>query len=129
MDTTDHAEWHRQINRRLQEQQRLRRQDDEAQITVMNDDEHLVSFEQEETEFMPGRSNQTEIQQPRRPMSTANNMFGSLHTRPTRQALERADAIEEDMDARQTLRRAGRHNNRARGWPMVRFGNGQARLR
>jgi hypothetical protein len=90
--------------------------------TLLSADEPLASLVRQGYGYRSGRLPRTETRQPRRPSSAVNNMFTSLHTQP-RQAVERADVIEEDMDARRASRRAGR-NNRGRNWPVYRYGSG-----
>lgn len=123
LDHSDYAAWHRQLSQRLQEQQQSYISYDEMRPTIMGADQHYASLVQQGYETRSSRSSRNETQQPRRPSSSVNNTFGSLHTRP-RQAVEWADAVERGMGAR----RAGRNNGRRRWFP-VRSGSGRAVLR
>lgn len=123
LDDSDYSAWHRQLVQRLQEQRQSYVSYDEMRPTIMNADEHYAALIRQGYRTRSDRSSRTETQQPRRPSSSVNNTFGSLHTRP-RQAVEWADAVEREMDTR----RAGRNNGRRRWFP-VRSGSGRAVLR
>lgn len=125
MEESDYVAWRRRFTERLLGQEQTVESDEDPQVTMMDGNEHLASL------LRQGYAAEIESQQSSGAFSSANSVFQSLHSRPlrTRQAVQRADAIAEAMDLRQTLRRSGRNHNRRRGWSGVRIGSDWAALR